>query len=400
MARTLLIRLLVLTAMLVQVGCNDEDKGLDPSLVTPEVVTSVATMAAASSVVLTGRVKPNGSRTICYFEFGTSPLYGERTKDLDIGSGSAYVEFRDTLLGLAPATTYHYRAVGSSSAGLRTGPDSVFVTATSPPTIVSVNAVSTTPNSLLLVGTVRPNGLPAVCYFEYGTSPAYGQRTKDIDIGSGNAHVEFRDSLQGLVPGTTYHVRVVASSTDGQRAGSDLVVATLAESVFPTKVGTQWNYTYSSYSSPNSYPVYGGIVTDRRASMIWTIGSTSKVNDSLICRIDLTGVDTVRTTHYEYGLIVSDSTHIAPLQGQWRMVHYRDQVIMNWYATLVPSYPYDQSIPRSAIESADTLKISGFQGFGKEYYVKGVGLARYTWAHATQTGHSSLELRLTSWSSP
>lgn len=371
-------------------------------LIPPTIGVTTVIWAATNTAILASTVRPNGLSTVCSFEYGTSASYGQRTRDIDIGSSSGDVAFRDTLQGLTPGTTYHFRVIGFSSAGQQTGPDNLVTTLTTmpPPTVISSDVTTILAKSVILTATVRPNGLPTVCYVEYGTSSGYGQRTKDITIGSGIGNVQFRDTLQGLTPETTYHLRVVASSTAGLQTGSELVGTTPMEFVFPTKVGTRWNYTYSSYSSPNSYPVFGGIVTDRHASLIWTIGSTATINDSVISWIDLTGMDTVRTTHYEYGLVVSDSTHIAPLQGQWRMAHYRDQVIMNWYVTFVPSYPYDQILSRSSIESVDTLKITGFVGFGNEYFVRGVGLVRYTFAHATQTGHSSSELRLTSWSTP
>ena len=130
------------------------------------------------------------------------------------------------------------------------------------------------------------------------------------------------------------------------------------------------------------------------------MASSDPVNDSLVCRITVTGQDTLHTTHYEYGLVVSDTVTTALIQSQWRIVHYQDRVILNWYSTIAPAFYYDHSVLRSSIEAVDTLKISDYIYAGTEYFVQGVGLVRFTQGQASQSGWSKQELKLTSWSKP
>jgi hypothetical protein len=96
--------------------------------VAPSVVGTAAIMSTTSSVILTGKVRPNQLQTVCYFEYGTSSQYGHRTKDLTIRPDTGAIEIRDTVRNLLPGTVYHFRVVASNSAGLLMGPDSVFVT--------------------------------------------------------------------------------------------------------------------------------------------------------------------------------------------------------------------------------------------------------------------------------
>ena len=170
--------------------------------------------------------------------------------------------------------------------------------------------------------------------------------------------------------------------------------------VLPSEVGTQWNYTYSTYSNPNSTPVWGGYVYDTHAAFRWTIASADSVSDSLVCQINVTGQDTIRNTHYEYGVIVSDTVYITQVQSQWRMIFYRDEVLLDWYSSINPMYPFTHTVPKSSIETTDTLMIGGYITGGTESFVRGVGLVGFTGGHANQTTWSKQELKLTSWSPP
>ena len=76
-------------------------------------------------------VYPNGNDTTYFWQYGTTTAYGGQTIPNDIGSGTAPVGVSDTLTGLSPATTYHYRLVATNSAGTTYGYDYTVTTATS-----------------------------------------------------------------------------------------------------------------------------------------------------------------------------------------------------------------------------------------------------------------------------
>jgi hypothetical protein len=86
----------------------------------------------ATAAQLQGGVYPNDADTTYWWEYGTTTAYGQRTPAVDIGSGNAAVPVSDTLNGLQPDTTYHYRLVAQNSLGTEYGYDFTLSTATGP----------------------------------------------------------------------------------------------------------------------------------------------------------------------------------------------------------------------------------------------------------------------------
>jgi hypothetical protein len=70
-------------------------------------------------------------------------------------------------------------------------------------------------------GATYPPGIPEQCWFEYGTTLAYGARTNAICAGTTRA------TLEPLVAGTTYHYRAAASNSAGTTYGPDKTFTTL-----------------------------------------------------------------------------------------------------------------------------------------------------------------------------
>lgn len=133
--------------------------------------------------------------------------------------------------------------------------------------VTSVGATTAT-----ISGTVNPNGTSTSARFEYGTSTSYGSRTQAASVGSGTSGVGISASLSGLKPGTTYHYRVVATSTAGSTNGADGILttaaapqavtgsassitastATLNGSVNPSSRATTWYFQYGTSTSYGS----------------------------------------------------------------------------------------------------------------------------------------------------
>jgi len=90
------------------------------------------------------------------------------------------------------------------------------------PVATTLPATAVTSVSATLNGTVNPNSLATNYYFEWGTTTAYGNVTSTTAAGSGTANVPVNAAISGLVGGTTYHFRVVASNADGITNGVDL----------------------------------------------------------------------------------------------------------------------------------------------------------------------------------
>ena len=91
----------------------------------PIVATNPATNVANFSVTLNGTVNPNGLNTAVHFEYGTTTNYGSNTATQNY-SGHTVQNVSANLSSLRAGATYHFRIVGSNTAGTRFGADRIF----------------------------------------------------------------------------------------------------------------------------------------------------------------------------------------------------------------------------------------------------------------------------------
>ena len=92
------------------------------------VTTGGASDLSVTSATITGTVNPKGLVTTARFLFGTTINYGSATPSFNVGSGSVDVAAPASLVGLTPATLYHYVLIASNSAGVAVGADRTFST--------------------------------------------------------------------------------------------------------------------------------------------------------------------------------------------------------------------------------------------------------------------------------
>src|ERR1019366_6031725 len=85
-----------------------------------------------SSAALYAYVNPHGLATDYAFQYGTTRGYGSQTPLAPAGNGTTTIKLNQTVSGLQPGTTYHYRVVAVNSAGLSYGLDRAVNTANVP----------------------------------------------------------------------------------------------------------------------------------------------------------------------------------------------------------------------------------------------------------------------------
>jgi hypothetical protein len=234
-------------------------------------------------VTVEGTIDPEGVPSTYHFEYGedVSGSYGSRTVESDPSSGSDAVPVSAVLKPLKPNKTYHYRLVGTNASGSIYGADQTFTTARVPASVDGPQFVSAIgPRSARLYGTVNPNSTGlfgfgfAVYQFDYGTTAAYGSTVVGPDGGiicfgasCGGDGVSVTAPLSGLLPGTTYHYRVVGDNGFvGPQAGADATFttapaagagalavttrrATLTGTIDPHGEATTYHFNYGPTSS-------------------------------------------------------------------------------------------------------------------------------------------------------
>jgi hypothetical protein len=143
--------------------------------------------------------------------------------------------------------------------------------AASSPTVRTGATTIATSTSVVLHGTVNPNGSAASYQFNYGPTSAYGLSTTTQSAGGGSKTVSVQTTLRGLTPGTVYDYRIVALNTSGAGIGANRTfkttgappagvvtgpaaavgksIATLTGDVNPEGAVTTWVFQYGLSTS-------------------------------------------------------------------------------------------------------------------------------------------------------
>ncbi|MEA2420433.1 MAG: hypothetical protein QOE60_2639 [Thermoleophilaceae bacterium] len=96
------------------------------------------------------------------------------------------------------------------------------------PDVTASAATSVTTSSAVLHGAVDPNGHGTKYFFEYGPTIAYGAKTSEGNAGSGHSAKSVSATISGLQSASTYHFRLVATSSRGTDRSGDLTFTTAA----------------------------------------------------------------------------------------------------------------------------------------------------------------------------
>jgi hypothetical protein len=198
----------------------------------PTVTAPSAVEVSNTVETLGGTVEPEGEEVKeCRFEYGlvnAEPGHYEHSvaceqKPEDITGTSVPVSAK--VEGLTPGATYHYRLDVSNKNGTGNSTDATF---TSFPAVGGGSFSGVGSSSAVVHATVEPGGVPTSYFFEYGTNTEYGTSTTLESAGASSGTVAVSAPLEGLSPDTTYHFRVVASSTEGTVRGVDASFSTFA----------------------------------------------------------------------------------------------------------------------------------------------------------------------------
>ena len=192
-----------------------------PTAGAPAVVTDSGAAPSNSTVVVTGKVTPNGAPTSYRYEYGETTALGARTASQGIGSGWAAIPSPGYITGLRANTLYYFRLTAQNSFGTVNGSIYSFSTNSNPPPqgnppAVSANAATDVERTTATLNArVNPRGSQTTYWFEYGTDANFGSVTSLQSAGNGSALTAVSASLSGLSPATKYFFRVNAQNQFG-----------------------------------------------------------------------------------------------------------------------------------------------------------------------------------------
>jgi len=191
------------------------------STLPPSVETNDASNVDTASATLNGYLGALGTANIVNvsFEYGTAT--GAYTRLTASQARTGVGVFSADLSGLDPGTAYYFRAKADGDRDPVYGPEKTFATLTTPPAVKTSSATDVHCTSATLNGILDSLGTAGgvEVSFEWGLSTAYGQETaRETMTATGN----FKASLTGLIPRTTYHFRAKAVG-DGVVYGDDMM---------------------------------------------------------------------------------------------------------------------------------------------------------------------------------
>jgi hypothetical protein len=240
----------------VATGADGTTRGADQVLhtqaITPTPGTTTAAAAGAHGAHLSATIDTNGlSGTRYRFAYGTTTSYGATTDIAAVPAGGAVSA---DLTGLDGDTTYHARVEVYANGQWYDGADATVRTdaAIAPATTAGAPTVTETNGGGADVATSVTPGTAGVQWsVEYGTDISYGTSTTPVALPAGGSPVAILAHLTGLLPGTTYHLRVVVTGADGTTRGQDVTFTTAAAPSTPS-TPTPSNTTPGTTATPGT----------------------------------------------------------------------------------------------------------------------------------------------------
>jgi hypothetical protein len=168
----------------------------------PVVTTGAATGVGSTVAGLHGSVKPNGSDTWAWFEWGPTTDYGGETEAQPLGSGTTLLPVSDSLNGLMPNSFLHYRLVATNLDGTTAGADMTF--STTGATEQRFTLQERLPNGQFRIQFIAPTGQS---YSVQSSSNLLNWVNRGTASSLGNGRFEFIDPTTTNAPIRFYRTR-------------------------------------------------------------------------------------------------------------------------------------------------------------------------------------------------
>lgn len=230
------------TFWLVARNENGLERSPEESLTTARTVqTEAASPIGRVSATLNGTLRPEGTEVSqCYFEWGLDTATTLAKAPCSPPAAAIEADFNphavSAALGeLQEGAGYRFRLVTVDSEGTHKGEQLEFTTL-GPPQVSEVRAFGATQTAASIGAVVDPSGFGTSYRLEWGPTSSYGHQVPaeyEPFIGEGTTPVRISAKLSGLSPASTYHYRVIATSSAGITASTDRTLETLSSCGLP-----------------------------------------------------------------------------------------------------------------------------------------------------------------------
>jgi len=182
-------------------------------------------------VTLQCKVNPRGAATMVMLEYGHDGIAFPHAVPVRLSlTGYQTTWVGSTLGDLTPGTAYYYRFRSTNSAGETLSPVQS-IASLAEPAVAIAPASDILPASARFNGTVNTRNFEASVVFEWGSDGNNFPNTVVAapSIVTGNSSVPVSVSVAGLVKGTTYYYRVIATNLAGTGLSGTQSFTTLTE---------------------------------------------------------------------------------------------------------------------------------------------------------------------------
>jgi hypothetical protein len=302
------------------------------STLAPSVDSQSASGPGSPTVSLEAQVNPNNQETTYSFQYANNE---ELTGATTVPGGTLSAGFGDQGAsvslggGLAPGV-YHYRAVAENATGTTFGTVQSFVRVAKP-AVGETEAQDPSTSTVILSGTVNPQGLATTYRFEIVSEAAYqaalvegaedpyanGPSTSVTSVGSDyTAHATGEVIAKELLPGNTYHYALVATNQDGTTISSDGTFTTgqptppgavTGSANSETQNGASITGTIDTQGLPTTYGFEIGLEAGNYGPATG-LGSVGAGASNAEVALSLTGLQQGTTYHYRITATNNDGT--------------------------------------------------------------------------------------------
>jgi Fibronectin type III domain len=187
------------------------------------------------------------------------------------------------------------------------------------PDATTETASNITTESATVSGTVNPNNAATTYQFEYGTTTAYGSAApaSPVSAGSDSTIHDVTANLTSLAESTTYHYRLVATSENGSKAGSDRTFHTTGPPAVDGQHASEIAHARAEVEAeinPGGFDTHYQVeygTTQSYGSITASIDIGSQDSDQS-ASTELTGLQPGTTYHFR---VVASNSHGSPVAG-------------------------------------------------------------------------------------